>query len=835
MRQFLSRLVSRLRQGNRGRARPATARPFRPSVEALEDRLTPTVLFQPQFGPDTLATTPNGPLLSSARVSLIFEGSYWNNPTGITRQDVINTVNGILGSSYLSGAIQYGATGTGSLVGTANDTGMPVASNNSFTESDLKAAAGRHVAATVTAPADEPIYFVVTAPGITDSTRSGLLGFHNELTYDATVNAGFFSVTFHEKAPFGWLGINGSSRSSQIDSFSDIFSHEVAEAVTDPYLHSAAAVQVAHGSSFSDPNDSIDEIADFEPDGARYTYRLGNGALVQASWSQQAQQFVVTDGTSQTFEMTPRYGTKVVNGVSVPDQTRFFGNFDLTVNGDQLANKNDTFSIDTIASGTQAGGVQVTLNGEVVTFDPGQLHSITVNGGAGNDTVNINGVPAGITLNVNLGSGAESVVFGAATDQLDGVQGPVNIQGGGSNTTVTLQDQGTVNTWHIVSTTHNIDYAFANNSLTRYDTVVQRIPGILQSTQYLSTNINFSGVGQVVVLAANCTNRFDDQSTSFNVPLSLYGTSGSTLNFDDSTNAANFSTQCTLTSTGITRVATDRLIFPGRTILLHHTAAVNFYSVPAVNVYGGTTASGFDVQGTASGTQVNLYVGATSSTVQVGTGSQSGGTILGTLDVFGMGDTSLTLNDTATANALGLNNAVAFTLTPGGVVRTDTVTTFTAWGTFTHSTTETINYVGIGSLLVEGGSSGNRFTVQGTTSGTATTIDSGAGNDEVDVLATAANGRLVIDGTGGHDLVRLGSLSQGPGDTAAHAGTLANLLGNVTVNNTGGTTSLILDDSGDTVSHPGVDFDPMSHLFGVAPADITWSTGPAILYLPSGS
>jgi hypothetical protein len=835
MRQFLNHLVSRLRQGNRGRARPATARPFRPSVEALEDRLTPTILFQPQFGADTLATTPNGPLLSSARVSLIFEGSYWNNPTGITRQDVINTVNEILGSSYLNGAIQYGATGTGSLVSTANDTSMPVASNNSFTESDLKAAAGRHVAATLTAPADEPIYFVVTAPGITDSTRPGLGGFHNELTYDATLTVGFFQVPVPEKAPFGWLGINGSSRSRQIDSFSDIFSHEVAESVTDPYLHSAAAVQVEHGSSFNDPDDTVDEIADFEPDGARYTYRLGNGALVQAYWSQQAQQYVVADGTSQTFEMTPRYGTKLVNGVSVPDQNQFFGNFDLTVNGDQLANKNDTISIDTIASGAQAGGVQVTLNGEVVTFDPGRIHSITINGGTGNDTVNINGLPAGVTLNVNLGNGTDSLVFGAATDQLDGVQGTVNIQGGGSNTTVTLQDQGTVNNWHIVSTSHNIDYVFANNSLTRYDTVVQRLPGIWQSTQYLYTNIHFSGVGHVVVFAGNCTNRFDDQSTSFNVPLSLYGTSGSTLNFDDSVEANNVSTQYTLTSTSITRVGTDRILLLGHQLLLRHTAAANFYSVPVVNVYGGTTASEFDVQGTAGGTQVNLYVGATSSTVQVGTASQSGGPILGALDVFGMGDTSLVVNDTATANAPGLNNNVAFTLTPGSVVRTDTVTLTTAWGIFTHSTTATIDYVGIGSLLVKGGSSGNRFTVQGTTSGTATTIDSGAGNDEVDVLATAANGRLVIDGTGGNDLVRLGSLSQGPGDTAAHAGTLANLLGNVTVNNTGGTTSLVLDDSGDTVSHSGVDFDPMSHLFGVAPADITWSTGPATLYLPPGS
>ena len=53
--------------------------------------------------------------------------------------------------------------------------------------------------------------------------------------------------------------------------------------------------------------------------------------------------------------------------------------------------------------------------------------------------------------------------------------------------------------------------------------------------------------------------------------------------------------------------------------------------------------------------------------------------------------------------------------------------------------------------------------------------------------------------------------------------------------NTGGTTTLVLDDSGDTAVPSGVDFDPMSHLFGVAPGDINWSVGPAILYLPTGT
>src|SRR5690349_8435476 len=89
-----------------------------PGLEVLEARDVPTVLFEPQLGPEARVTENdygmpyfNGPALSNTAVHLIFEGSYWQNPTGINVTDVLRSANNILYSGYLSGLNQYGSNG----------------------------------------------------------------------------------------------------------------------------------------------------------------------------------------------------------------------------------------------------------------------------------------------------------------------------------------------------------------------------------------------------------------------------------------------------------------------------------------------------------------------------------------------------------------------------------------------------------------------------------------------------------------------------------------------------------------------------------------------------
>ena len=113
-------------------------------------------------------------------------------------------------------------------------------------------------------------------------------------------------------------------------------------------------------------------------------------------------------------------GYDMVTGLGTPNsdlvaysligQNFYLSNGVLTVNGDQLRpNGNDTITIDQ----TSAGGVQITLNGEVVTLVPGTVSAINVNTDGGTNTVNVHGVPFGVTLDIQ-GGGVDTVNVGSS-------------------------------------------------------------------------------------------------------------------------------------------------------------------------------------------------------------------------------------------------------------------------------------------------------------------------------------------------------------------------------------------------------------------------------------
>jgi hypothetical protein len=785
------------------------------NVEGLEDRLTPSVTFQPRFGAESLVPNHTGPVLSSTPVNLIFEGSYWLNPTGITEQDVINNVNNILGSRYLSGLGQYGSNGVAYLAGTSYDNSLPL-SKNAFTEGNLQNIALGRTQPFFTSANFRPLYFVVTAPGVSDGTRTGLGGYHKDGQSYASL--GFFTIP--EQIPYGWVGDFGTTRSTEIDSFSRIFSHELVESITDPYIFSNDANRVYPGARWTS-SETYDEIGDFEPD-SQYVYRLSNGTQVQAYWSQKDGKFIVPDGTSQAFSLLPRYGIKFSSLIFgqgiVLDQNNFLNSFDLTVNGDQLASKSDTITISTITSGPQAGGVSVNLDGETVSFDAGQLHSIIVNTGAGYDTVNIESLPANVSLSINLGSGQDAVNFSPTAQNLDGVQGPVNIQGGAGTSTVTLQDHGAADRVGILSTQHSLGYSIQGNGLTRSDYVVSTF-FLRSSSQYYQSNINFAGISRLVIFGGNCATSYYVNTDTLSTPLTLWGTNAhNRLYFDDSTHADSAS-RYLVTNGSISRTDSKG------------TALVNFYNIPDLNLNAGASASNeLDIQSVGFGTQQTVYTGPRANTILVGSATASLDDIAGALTLYGAGLNTLALNDTAVQNTDFFINQITFTLTDAGIVRTNTVTVDPGDGAFSFTNTATINYANIQSIVLEGSATGNTFNVQSTALGVAITIDTGAGDDLVNVLGTGVGGSLGIEGGGGNDLVRIGGISEGAGDTAAHAGNLGAIQGQINVGNSAGVTALVIDDSGDSVAYPDVEIDAFS-LSGVAPALIGWSVSQTTIYL----
>jgi hypothetical protein len=766
---------SKTRRGalTKGRTGQALARRRRVvlQLEALEERMVPTILFQPQFGAEVRLTTNdygqpywNGPVLSSTPIHFIFEGNYWANPTGVTAQDVIFRALGVVNSQYLSGLVQYGSDGHAFLYSAVYDNSMPemarIDGSMMFYDSDLETTAQQFMTEAPQPASARGLYFVITAPGAVsmDSPEAG--GYHGAL----------YVGSLHESIPYGWLGISSGTKDSELDSLSDIFSHELVEAMSDPYppTHPDAVpgVTVYHGAQWQDSSGLFyDEIADFEPDGGRYTYRLSTGALVQAYWSAQDQAYIIPDGTTQAFTLTPKW-----NGAA-PDG--FNGTYTLTINGDQAWYKNDTASIEMITSGAQLGGLRVTLNGSVAIFDAGLIQEIDVHTGLGDDTVNVESIPYSVSLlQVDLGTGHDVINLSPVARQMDNLNGSaIQIQGG-SDSSLVVYDSATVN---LGAETHQVQYAISETALTRTDLVMGA-----RGEEILSTDVQLLGIGNIVVYGSTTPAMFEIYAADLSFPVSLYGNSGQdALLFDDSLNANNAGTVYTIASDSLTRVGTD--LDSGRyyPTYLTQTAEVHFQSIQTIIIDGGSSGNSFDVQGVALGTTLSLFTGAGINRIQVGDDLTSMDSILGTLSIDGNGSDSLILDDRAVQSSDWFWNQVAYAINYFSVTRTNTQTVDLKdpFGEelMTSTKSATITYLNVASLTIEGGSSGNTFDVQSTPAGTGLTLLTGTGANVVTIGDSVAGlellgGPVHVVGEGGiNQLIVIDSAALPDGITAANS------------------------------------------------------------------
>src|SRR5262249_30992875 len=111
---------------------------------------------------------------------------------------------------------------------------------------------------------NEPLYLVITPPGAQYQDH-GAAGFHSDF-HDFTDIFSFDVDHIH----YGWIGNNGS-----LDFVTDIMSHEVVEAMTDPDV--GDGITTTHGVLWTGGGDF--EVSDAEAQ--MYSYRL-NGFKVQS-------------------------------------------------------------------------------------------------------------------------------------------------------------------------------------------------------------------------------------------------------------------------------------------------------------------------------------------------------------------------------------------------------------------------------------------------------------------------------------------------------------------------------------------------------------------------
>lgn len=347
-----------------------------------------------------------------------------------------------------------------------------------------------------------------------------------------------------------WVGTSADSNGA-VDptAFGLTFSHEVVETISDP---DGKGFEVIAGPNLPDYLNSLHEnqIADYEPEPAgqaHYQYQI-DGYAVQPYWSENEKAFVVPDGNNEYFNLKAQWTTNATTGNLEFDSQ----NYVLTVEGDQTeggrylaGRRNDTITLST----TSSGGVEVVLDGEVAKFEPGVISKIIVDGGNGNDVINIDrtadGVPItvnlgngtdtvnfatqlhDVTTTVNLGSGADTVNLSPVSHNVSGIEGTININPGTGTSVLNVDDQATAN--HLGFTQQPVDYQITSTALYRTDSAVSFLGGIgskqLEQTYYYGLAVHDAGIGKVVVNGGSAGNLFQ-VSGSDGLPLQINGGTG---------------------------------------------------------------------------------------------------------------------------------------------------------------------------------------------------------------------------------------------------------------------------------------------------------------------
>jgi hypothetical protein len=584
-----------LRSRQRGnRRRPVRCKPV---LEFMEERDllssgVPGVLFTSPSPPPPVPNLSGHELLASADVQLMFWGSYWDNNPLLGQ--IFNAVGNIVSGPYMNGLAQYGGIGHANLrPGVIIDHHFALPSSTDDVQNFVDNYAGETVQGyPVPEPDDDPeiLYVVITPPGTAIPTNPPNGGaYHTDYTD--------FDLPDHrEHDPFIWLAANntGPSSSNQMDTVTYAFSHELAEAVTDP-LPNADPALVWNGTT---------EIGDVcQPN----SYRL-NGYLINPYWSQADNACLAATGPATSQAQSFR-----VNG-----QT-------LTINGDQLTNLNDTI---TVAS-TSAGGIQVMLNGDTAQFDPGQITSITINPGAGTNTVNVETLPKGVTVTISDAANSHDTInLSPTAHNLGNLQSAVSISGNGQTSLNLFDQSGPANTVYEVAP----GTIYRNSNLLVFDSQLSQVA---LHTSSASDTVQVDPGSSVPVIIS--TPLGDNITATVHV--------GAQLTLDNATDPANLNIAVT-----------------NNAVQYQSAVTISLKGIQGLTLNGGTGNTHFTVQSTGTAEPLTLNTGAGTNTVDVAAAA-SAVTIYGngtdtvnigsaqTLDgvapvtVHGNGNTTLTLND----------------------------------------------------------------------------------------------------------------------------------------------------------------------------------------------
>jgi hypothetical protein len=793
-----------------GRKLARRAPRHKPCLETLEDRRTPTIVFRPQFGAETVHDN-GGPVLNDVPVYLTFWGPQWGPSIskGAAKR-IADDASTLFSSLYLEwGARQYNpGIGQAHLAGVAWDpTPLP---DKPFSMGDIADVVDRMIDNnSIPDPYEKTpkeLLFVVTPPGFLsdDATAASY--------HDCRVVTHFNPADPIELRYEGWIQHDGN-----FDDTTVFLSHELVEAVSNPNCNGGpfvpTSITVDHGASWAGKNDD-NEIADAEAQS--YSYRIGGptGILAQSYWSaadatwdgvQGA--YIVPDGTVKSFYVDPvLQGTMMVGGT-------------LHVIGDQLqADTAEQIGIDVVA-----GGVQVTLNGETAWFDPVNtpITSIVVDAKGGLNTIHVYNTLASCPVTIQTGSYQDIVLIGD-NGSMQGIQGAVNVVApkNSGKSSLLLDDGADPNGQHIVVNAKSVTGLGATisfdpahlNGLTiltgsgQNTTRVRDTPdGPFKPNTLLDTGI---GTNAVSVWKTTGSLEIDGESGHADVTISMpvagfvpvtgairgpvFVHGSAHLTIDDSGDSN--SRVATIDGQGIETVLSNLAPAPIRwwatpnqtggvsvVTILAGTAGNTFKVLYASKLHdplflsSGSGNDTVEVHGTLADLTINGFAGQDYVTLG---NNNNVDDIQGQVQIINpAGSTQVIVHDEANLNSkknVALTASTITGLSPGAVSFTPTVS---ATG-------------GVTALSIFGGQGDDSYTLTNPSAlEMPLTLNTGGGNDQVYVLSTQTP--LNIDGAAGLNTVTLGAAAGNA------AGTVVNLLGAVSIADTGGKSTLIVADQAD--------------------------------------
>jgi hypothetical protein len=787
-------------------SRKHVAKAFQYLIERLENRRLLNAVISPFWGAEPKSRDLLGRLDNPA-VILIFWGSWWGGDNTPKANQIVNDTTLVCNSAYFSETAQYmGGPALNSTVYVSTDRAY-VSSDpaSNITMDQVNSIVGQVVNDGEVGDYSNGEYEVVTPPGVFIPGAYG----ENTKFFDST-NLNHFHFLNDD-----WVATSSGDATSPIsdDFYTRVMSHETAEAMTDP---GGTGIEFNPPPEFAGPDH---QICDGEPNN-NYTYREPDGAVVQAMWSSADQAWVVADGNTQNFYLSPNW-----NGPN------FLGSYQISLYGDQLgANYNDVFSLN-FNSGTGAFGF--TENGQTENWPAFKMTHIYVNTGGGANTVNVYGNSAAVTTEIESDGGQDFVDIGLGNTQ--NVQGSILLDDFANLTVINIDDSADTLAQTVTITSSQVDLpsltvyygvGVAQLNVTTGQSV--DVAGVYVYSTSIPTNLDSGGGNDNVYVGHN------DSVSGIQAALTVDNTLAfsNLYIYDDADGTAR---SVTLGTGSISGLAPANIYY-------------GVFDLSLLSIYGGSGGNTFYVTdnprsgttylrpGIANFLNNTVFVTRTSSPLSIDSGggyadiyvglanaqatSGSLANIAAQLDVYDTymsGGESLYINDSldGTARTGSLNpDYLSWTAYAATVI----------WSASATSTG------GVTSVSITGGSGGNIFSVINTTAiYTGFYLNSGSGSDTINVLGTAQASALNIQGLNGHDTVNV-----------TNAGSVQGVLGAVNVENTGAYTALTIDDSADNTARnvtldalvPNGD-SPWGSIAGLAPGTISYEsadvTSPVVL------